>query len=225
MSRLPLFFLLVSLSLFQVICADNSSSTGSTGSTYVTDTLGKVFSVSCSTSLCTLTPMDSTLKALSCENLSGGTDTFALLFGTQILTVQALMVPSSGNISLSAAEPAHPVACATDADCLPDWFSPAYTCQNGLCQSINTSTPMLTVDVIVLCQADIRWPLSCPYVTDPVFVGRLAEIAALCGSTSDCTKIPPDCRQPTAVTPGPDASASPDTPSIDAGAGEMDGGS
>jgi hypothetical protein len=227
MSRISLLGMLLSLSSFHAACAGSSSSNGSPNAMmYVTDTLGKTFSVSCSSnSFCTLTPKDSSLKALSCDSEKGGTDTFALLYETQILTVHALLVPTAGYISLNAAEPARPVACATDADCLPDLFSSPFTCQNGLCQYISIASPMQTVDVIALCQADIPWPKDCPYLTEPSFAKRMAEVAALCGSAAECSQVPADCRQPIAIAPAPDASAAPSAPSIDAGAGAVDSGS
>jgi hypothetical protein len=191
----------------------------------VTDTLGKVFSVSCSTSLCTLTPQDSNLKPLSCDFEQDATDAFALLYGTRILTVHALLVPKTGNISLNAAEPARPVICETDIDCLPELFTKPFTCQNKLCQYLGADMPMQTVDVIALCQADLPWPTSCPYVIDPAFAGRMAEVGALCGSASDCAKVPASCRQPTALEPvGSALDASPPsspTP-VDGGAGGLD---
>jgi hypothetical protein len=230
MSRISLSGLALALVVFQVACSSNSSSsTGPTTGMVVTDTLGKVYSVSCSTSLCTLTPKDANLKPLSCDFEQGGTDAFALLYGTRLLTVHALLVPTSGNISLNAAEPARPVACATDADCLPDLFTKPFTCQNAICQYIGADMPMQTVDVIALCQADLPWPTSCPYLIDPTFAGRMAKVGALCGSASDCAKVPPECRQPTAPEPAPatglDASAPPSTTPLDAGAQAVDSGS
>jgi hypothetical protein len=222
MSRISVCILLVSLLAFTGACSSDSSS-GSSGGT-VTDTLGKVFSVSCSsTHFCTLAPQDPDLKPLSCNSNNYATDMFALVWGTQILTAHVVTVPASGSVSLNVAEPAHPIACLTDADCLPSVFASGYTCQNGLCQYISASVPMLTADVVALCQADIPWPLSCPYLTDPVFASRMVEVASLCGSTRECSKIPANCRQPTAAAPGFDASPEPSPASIDAGASAVDG--
>lgn len=197
-TRLSAIGLLSSLLVMGAACSSDSSSSSSS-TTLLTDTLGNVFSVSCS-SFCTLTPKDTNVKPVSCDTESGGTDTFVLVFGTQILTVQALLVPSYGYISLNGAEPARPVACTTDADCAPGLLSAAYTCQSGICQYTTSSTSLQTTDVIALCQADIPWPSACPYVTNPLFASRMAEVAALCGSKTACSSVPSDCHQPTATT-------------------------
>jgi hypothetical protein len=210
MSRASLLALLVPFTLLHLGCSSDSSS--NTSSTLVADTLGNVYSVSCS-SFCALTPKDASLKALSCDS-GDGVDTF-VLSGSQILTVHALLISSYGTTSFSAAEPARPLACTSDADCVPG-LSPPYTCQNGLCQSVSTTTPLTTTDVIALCQADLLWPKECPYVTNPQFVSRMAQVAATCGSKANCSNVPADCRQPVPVTPGLDAGATP-APAIDSG--------
>jgi hypothetical protein len=185
MSRISTFVLSASLITMAGACG------GGSGGRTVTDTLGKVFSVSCSKSrFCALTPQDSTLKPLSCDSNKPATDTFVLVWGTHILTAHAVAAPSSKVTSLNAAEPAHPIACKSDADCLPDLLSERYDCVGGLCK---LTTDMLTVDVSALCQADIPWPTSCPYQTNPLFASRMAEVASLCGSTTVCSKVPADC--------------------------------
>lgn len=211
MSRASLFALLVPFSLLHLACSSDSSSSGLSGA-LVADTLGNVYTVSCST-FCTLTPKDSSVKALSC-NSGDGTDSFVLT-GSQILTVHALLISSYGTTSFSAADPARPVACTSDADCIPG-LSPAYACQNGLCQRISATSPLTTVDVLALCQADIPWPKECFYLTDPKVAARVAEVAATCGASVSCAKVPADCRQPVAVTPGLDAGAT-QAPEIDSG--------
>jgi hypothetical protein len=159
-----------------------------------------------------LTPKDTSHKPLSCAS-ADGVDTFVLT-GSKILTVHALMVLNYGGASFSDAEPARPVLCASDADCLPGL---GYVCQNQLCQSTSTAKPWTTTDVIALCQADIPWPLSCPYVTNAVFAERMIEVGELCAGTANCSKVPADCRQPEPVAPGLDAGA-PVAPGLDAGA-------
>jgi hypothetical protein len=212
MSRAPLLFvLLASSSLLHASCSSDSSNAPS--NLLVADTLGNVYTVSCS-SYCALTPKDSGLQALSCGS-GDGVDTFVLT-GSQILTVHALLISSYGTTSFSAAEPARPLACSSDADCVPG-LSPTYTCQNGLCQSVSTTTPLTTTDVVALCQADIPWPKECPYLTNPQFVSRLAEVAAACAlKSNNCSTVPADCRQPVPVTPGLDAGAASE-PVLDAG--------
>lgn len=211
MSRALLFALLVPLSLLHTACSSDSSSNGSSN-TLVADTLGNVYSVSCS-SLCVLTPKDTSLKAVSCDS-GDGVDTFVLT-GSQILAVRALLISSYGTTSLGAAEPARPLACTSDADCVPGLSLP-YTCQNGLCQSVTATSPLTTIDVVALCQADLPWPKDCPYATNPEFAGRMAEVAATCGSKTNCSNVPADCRQPVPVTPTLDAGA-PQGPAIDSG--------
>jgi hypothetical protein len=220
MSRILLCGLLVASSVVGIACTDSSSSSssGSTG-VVVTDTLGKVFSVSTSGAFYSLTPADPTLKPLSCEAEYGATEVFALVWGTQILRVHAVQIPTAGYVSFNPSEPGHPIACATDADCGPTLFSPAFTCQYGLCQYPGSDSSLQTVDVIALCQADLPWPTSCPYLTDPAFASRMAEVAALCGPNEACAKVPADCRQP-----GPSSTPPPPSPTaIDGSAGPVGG--
>ena len=205
-------------------CSGDSTSSSLTAT--VTDTLGKSFQVSCTDGYCGLSPTDSNLKPLSCDEEYGATEAFALVWWTQIMRVHAIQIPESGYVSFNPAEPGHPVACATDADCAPSLFSTtAFTCQYGLCQYISIDNPMQTEDVIALCQADIPWPLSCPYLTNPLFAARMAEVAALCGPAPDCSKVPADCRHavaPIAPTPVPDGGAPASPTLLDGGTGELD---
>jgi hypothetical protein len=225
MSRAILSGLLVVSSVVGIACTDDSSSSSSVATgIVVTDTLGKVFSVSVSGGFCSLTPADSTLKPLSCEEEYGAGEVFALVWGSQILRVHAVQIPMAGYVSFNPSEPGHPIACTTDADCAPSLFSPPFTCQYGLCQYVSDVAPMQTIDVIALCQADLPWPTSCPYLTDPMFASRMAEVAALCGPNAACSKVPADCRQP-----GPPSAPPPPAPTaIDGGAdpvgGAVDGG-
>jgi hypothetical protein len=215
--------LLALASLSLAACSDDSS--GSSLTSTITDTLGKTFQVSCTYGYCGLTPADTSLKPLSCDSEYGATEAFALVYWTQILRVHAIQVPTAGNISFNAAEPGHPVVCATDADCASELLSGTEffkTCQYGICQDSSASKPMQTEDVIALCQADIPWPTSCPYLTDPLFAARLAEVAALCGSNTECSKVPAACLQPTAPTSIPDGAASPEPTPLDGGAGGLD---
>jgi hypothetical protein len=207
----PLALAVVTL-LMQLACTKDNSTSSS--STVVTDTLGNKFTVSCGASICSLLPEDNSLIARSC-NSSYGTDTFALIWG-RVLSVHALTVSSYGPYQINNAEPAHPVACASDADCVPAGLYAngqriTFSCINGICQ--DPSFDLLTSDVITLCQADIPWPDSCPYVTSNPFAERLAEIAELCGPQNKCSAVPPDCRQV-------------GSPAIDAGGGGsvLDGG-
>ena len=81
--------------------------------------------------------------------------------------------------------------------------------------------PMQTIDVIALCQADLPWPTSCPYITDPKFANRMVEVAAYCGSTAKCSNVPPDCRQPVAPAAQPDGGVVPQ-PAVDTGVDPLD---
>jgi len=198
------------LALASLLCGCSSDTTSTGSNTVLTDTLGNVYSVSCS-SVCALTPTDSNLKPLSCDSESNSADTFLLVWGTQVLKIQALALPTYGTIAVNDAEPARPVACATDADCAPDLLSKAYTCQNRICQYTPAGSSLKTSDVIALCQADLPWPTTCPYVTNPQFASRMAEVAAVCGSKTSCSTVPADCQQVVAtVAPAP---------TIDAGVG------
>jgi hypothetical protein len=167
--------------------------------------------------------MDANLKALSCDT-GYGTETFALLWGAQrqVLTIHALVVSTSNTVQIGPAEPAHPVACSTDADCLPGTTSPTYTCQAGICQNASAGSRLMTDDVIALCQAAIPWPKVCPYLTEPSFAKRMDEIGLVCGSSTYCSTVPADCRQPTVVAPGLDAGITPNTTPMDGGAGALD---
>jgi hypothetical protein len=207
--------LAILLVLVQAACSTSSSTTAGTP-TVVTDTLGEQFSVSCSTSYCALTALDPNVKPLSCE-YAYGADAFILVPGS-ILTVMALQITQSGDIPLNNADPAHPVACSIDADCLSPGFtvnvgstntSMPFSCVNGICQLPGQA--LLTSDVMALCQYDIDWPKSCPYITEPKFAARLDEVATICGSTTYCATVPADCRQPTAAP-------------LDGGAGGLDAG-
>ena len=189
-------------------CAKSSSSSSSTNSSNsaVIDTLGVNFALSCSSAFfCTLTSQDSNATATSCDGASG-TDTFVLLW-SRILTAHVLNLPTYDTIEVNGAEPSHPIACTSDADC----YSPGaddygdvatYACQNGLCQATQLcisgvcDTDLSTNDVLTLCQADIPWPKYCPYITLPLYAHRIEEVAANCGSNTYCSNVPSDCRQP-----------------------------
>jgi hypothetical protein len=192
LSSLPALALLSSIA--QLGCTSTPSS--SSPNVTVTDSLGKRFTMSCGSSICSLIPEDTNLVARSC-NSGYGTDAFALIWG-RILTVHALTVSSYGAYEINHAEPARPVVCASDADCVPTGLYAngaltSFSCMGGLCQV--PSQPLLTSDVIALCQADIPWPTACPYVTTHPFADRLAQIADTCGAEVRCDVIPPACRQ------------------------------
>jgi hypothetical protein len=161
-----------------------------------------VFVASCTNDGCNVSAKDTELKPVSCDD-GYGTNAF-LLTGSQILAVRAAVIPRSGTVQFDDAEPSHPLACTTNDGCLSSLFT-SYTCQNGLCQSISTTTPLTTSDVITLCQADLPWPTTCPYLTDPMFAARMVQVAASCGSQSNCSNVPAACRQPIPVAPDPDA--------------------
>ena len=206
------------LSILLFACTSNST-TGASVSGMVSDTLGNKFKVNCGANLCTLAPQDPNMVAKSCVQ-SLGTDTFVLVL-SNVLTIMAMPVASSGEYQLNSSNPAHPVACKTDTDCLAPGLALnvnnaplAYACTNSLCQL--PGQPLLTNDVIVLCQADLPWPTACPYVTDPKFAARLNEVASVCGSKFTCDKVPAACAQLTAL---PDAGAltvTPDAGTVDA---------
>jgi len=209
-------------SILCILCAltacTNSPSPSSGSSTpppVVTDTLGKQFIASCSSSLCTLTAQDPSLKPLSCDSVSAayGTDAFVLLW-SRVLTIHVMNVSSSGGApELTAGEPGHPVACTTADDCAT-WDTTVgstqfqFTCLNGICQ--DPAQALTANDVITLCQADIAWPFACPYVASLPFANRLAEIAVSCIPNAKCS-VPADCWQATATA--------------DAGASAVDGSS
>jgi hypothetical protein len=188
-------------------CASNSASTGDTATVVVTDTLGLRFGLDCSSGLCLLTPENSSIAPISCAG-SAGTDVF-LLAWEPLLSIYAMHISSSGDLQLDATTPSHPVACATDVDCLAPGVTigavtNSYTCQHGLCllqQSCSggVCTPwdgvLLIYDVLTLCQADLRWPTACPYITSQPFADRVAAVANACGPSPTCATIPPACRQ------------------------------
>jgi hypothetical protein len=223
MSHTRLSYASILLLFLHAGCAANSTSS-STVSTVISDTLGNTFDVSCSDSYCALTPKNSSLTPVSCE-LGDGTDAFVLVWG-RILSIAAVQVTPAGDLQLSAANPAHPVVCTTDAECLsPDLqvsvnnAAVAFSCMNGLCQL--PPQALMTMDVVALCQADIPWPTlnSCPYVTSPQFASRLVEVASVCGSSLTCATVPANCRQ---LGPAADAGSAPtvdagSAPAVDAG--------
>jgi len=208
--------LVLSVALLTLGCTNNPSSS-IPGSLVVTDTLGNSFAVSCSSSLCTLTPKDPTLVPYSCS-VGYGTDAFVILW-SRVLMIHTMNVVSGSAVEFSSAEPTHPVACSADADCSP-WNATisgvdyTYTCVNNICQSVALN--LSTNDVIALCQANIRWPTGCPYITSNPFASRLAEVGVACGLSTTCSTVPADCMQPTATT-GLDGGAPAQT-GIDSGA-------
>ena len=217
MSRKNIVGLLSLLPITLIACA-GSSPTVSTPVPTVTDTRGTEFAVSCSSSMCTLTVQDPSIKPLSCDS-AYGTDAFAMLW-SRVLSIHVLNVPSAGGPSqISAAEPGHPVACTATSEC-SRWdatigtIAYQFVCQNGICQ--DPSKELTTNDVITLCQADIRWPSSCPYITSQPFADRLAAIARSCDASGQCANVPSSCWQPT--EPGQPVST------VDGGAGAVDSG-
>jgi hypothetical protein len=211
---------------FTLAACSSSSTSSNTSTAVVTDTLGWKFNVNCGSGLCTLAPTDTNLVPKTCES-GNGTETFVLVPDT-LLAIYAAVVPSSGQVQLSGAEPSRPVACVTDADCLPSGTvmpGATYACTNNLCVCANATAACassdgnpLTYDVLTLCQADIPWPSLCPYIASQPYASRIAEVATLCGSRSTCATVPADCRQ---LTPAPavDAGAqpSPIDSSVDSG--------
>lgn len=201
-------------------CSSSPSSSGGTA-TVVTDTLGWRYNVNCSSGLCVLTCTDPDIVAKSCTSGSGA-DAF-LLVVDPLLSIYAVLVQTSGQVELSAANPSRPVACATDADCqVPGIIATGtYACTNQLCQcaSAACATPdgkslanggmPLTYDVLTLCQADIAWPTQCPYIASQPFASRISEVATACGSKDTCATVPADCRQLTAAAPVPDGGGQP----------------
>jgi hypothetical protein len=183
-------------------CSSGSSSSTATAPV-VTDTLGWTYDANCASGLCTLTPHDTNLVPKTCET-GTGTETF-ILVPDPLLSVYAAIVPDSGTVQLSAAEPSRPVACVGDADCLPAGMvglGASYACTNGLCQcsdsacaSTGNNGNPLVYDILTLCQADIPWPTQCPYITTQPYASRISEIATACGSSDSCATVPADCRQ------------------------------
>jgi len=219
------FIVLSVLSVLSLAACSSGSSSSSSTPTVVTDTRGTKFSESCSSSICTYTAQDPSIKPVSCDS-AYGSDAFVILW-SRVLMIHVLNIPSSGgNPQASAAEPGHPVACTTVDDCTP-WnatFSGVqyqFTCQNGICQD---PTKALTAnDVITLCQADIPWPSSCPYVASSPFANRLAEIAVTCPSSTQC-EVPADCWQPTATVDAGVSAADSGAAAADSGVGAVDSG-
>lgn len=222
MSRISILGSLVVLGTVGGACSSSSSSSLPTDLT-VRDTLDKVYTVAYP-SYGGLSPKDANLKPISCENEYGATEQFVLVSLSQILQVHAVLVPSYGYISFNPAEPGRPIACTTDADCAPGLYNPAYTCQNNLCQYVSADNPMQTLDVIALCQADLPWPTSCPSITDPKFARRMVEVADACGSATNCSNVPADCRQLVPPVAQSDASVpqNPIESPIDGSTGEID---
>jgi hypothetical protein len=208
MSRITRHSALTILLASALACSSSSAPDGGSQPSTVTDTLGHVFDVNCSGGICTLTPEDPRVKPLACDSVVSG-DTFVILW-SRILTIHVLILSSSGPIELNAAEPGHPVACISDAECTP-WNATLgttnyqYTCSNGICQDQDPNISLSPEDVITLCQADIPWPSSCPYIATEPFASRLVEVAAICSSIDRCS-VPADCHQ---LTPSPDGGAQP----------------
>jgi hypothetical protein len=225
MSRTTISHALAILLALPLGCSSTPSSSG-TSQGVVTDTLGNTFDVSCAGGLCTLAPRDPYVVPISCANGSG-TDSF-LLAMDPLLAIYAVHIPTSGEVQLNAADPSRPVACTSDADCLPTLVTvaggvPAYACTNGLCQCANAACASsdgkpMTYDILTLCQADILWPTRCPYLTTQPFASRIAEVATLCGSMDTCATVPADCRQLTGAAPIDGGGAPPAlAPGVDAG--------
>ncbi len=204
-------------------CTSTDSSSSPPTQAVVQDTTKELFDVDCSSGVCWLTARTPGLTPQSCIGV-GGTDQFALVLDP-ILAISAVRVPATGGLVMSPDAPSHPVACATDSDCLAPGISlgnvfVSYACQSELCVMQQSCVSgacapwnevLLTYDVLTLCQADLKWPTSCPYLTSPVFAARVAEVAALCGASPTCPAgVPADCRQ---IKGG-----------ADAGAGSTDGG-
>jgi hypothetical protein len=200
------------LSLLVLTLAACSSGSGASPGTpmVVTDTLGWKFDVSCSSGLCVLSPHNANLLPKSCESGSG-VDTF-ILVPDPLLSVFAALVPASGLVQLSAAEPSRPVACESDTDCLPAGMvapGASYACTNRLCQCSSAACASngqngnpLVYDVLTLCQADLPWPTptQCPHITSQPYASRIDEVASVCSGGS-CTSVPADCLQLTPAAP------------------------
>jgi hypothetical protein len=207
-------------------CTSGASSTGSPR--LVTDTLGNAFDASCSGALCTLTPRDGDIVAKSCSG-GGGSDAFVLALDP-LLAIYAWRVSPTGSVQIDGAAPSRPLACTSDADCLAPGISTdavtfSYACANGLCRctSAACTSPdgnLFTYDVLTLCQADLPWPTSCPYLTSRPFADRIVEVASVCGAKDTCATVPASCRQlaSPAVSPidgGGESGAA--APGVDAG--------
>jgi len=211
--------LLVIVSVSVSACSGNSPA-ATTPAPTVTDTLGTQFAASCSSSMCTLAVQDPSIKPLSCDS-AYGSDAFVMLW-SRVLTIHVLNVPSAGGSpQVNVAEPGHPVSCTASDQCTP-WDATIgnikyqFVCQNGICQDPNKV--LTTSDVITLCQANILWPSTCPYITSQPFAKRLAEIAQGCDANSgQCVSVPADCWQPTPTVDGGIAA-------LDSGAASVDSG-
>lgn len=202
MSRITKLGFLSCIVVMLAACSSGSSASNGTAMV-VTDTLGWKYDVSCGGGLCALTPHNTSLLPKTCESGSG-TEAF-ILVPYPLLSIYAAIVPASGLVQLSAAEPSRPVACVSDTDCLPDGtvaMGASYACTNGLCQCSNSVCASmgpngnpLVYDILTLCQADLKWPESCPYITSQPYANRIAEVATLCGAGEYCDAVPADCRQ------------------------------
>jgi hypothetical protein len=140
-----------------------------------------------------------------------------------------LNIPTAGGpAQVNVGEPGHPVACTTNDQCSP-WDATIgsikyqFVCQNGICQDPNKV--LTTSDVVTLCQANILWPSTCPYITSQPFANRLAEIAQGCDALSgQCVSVPADCWQPTPTVDGGAAAVDSGAAGIDSGAIGVDSG-
>jgi hypothetical protein len=196
-----------------VACASEPSSSSPQGT--ITDTLGNPFNVDCASGLCRLAPAGD-LVPVSCMD-GVGTEAFVLI-PYPLLSIYAVRV-SYGGIQLNGGNPSRPVACMSNADCLPAGVPVSqgtctFACTNGLCRTTNSLCArngdlLRTDNVLTLCQADIPWPKACPYITTEPYAHRIAEVAAVCGASETCAAVPADCRQLTPAAPGMDAGAVP----------------
>jgi hypothetical protein len=183
-----------------IACASEPSSSSALGT--VTDTRDNKFDVDCASGLCRLTPIGD-LVPKSCMD-GVGTEAFVLI-PYPLLSIYAVRV-SYGGIQLNGANPSRPVACTSNADCLPEGVpvnqgTCFFTCSNGLCRTTSSLCArngdlLTTNNVLTLCQADIPWPKACPYITIEPYAHRIAEVAAVCGASETCATVPADCRQP-----------------------------
>jgi hypothetical protein len=213
MSKLTPAIALPALCALLAACTSNPS-TGTTTQAVVTDTLGLRFNVDCSSGVCVLVPQNSAITPWACGS-SGGSDVFVLVFDP-LLAIYAMHVPASGSLDLNAADPSHPVGCATDADCLAPGITigtvtNSYTCQSGVCLLKEScynggckpwDGQLLTYDVLTLCQADLPWPTSCPAITSQPYASRVAAVADACGPHPTCTTVPAVCRPATTPIDG-----------------------
>ncbi len=198
-------------------CVSDKSTSSDSSDPVFTDSVNVKYTLSCSGSICVANPLDSSIEPLTCQLQDDGQDVFALV-RAHVAAVAAVHISPLGDLVVSDAYPSRPLVCTSDAECpnstntggaIPTTF----TCLNGLCQY--PAREVATDDVIALCQADIPWPTSCPYITTDPFASRLAAIARTCRAGANCTTVPPECRQ---LTAPPDAGTTPDAaaPSPDA---------